>query len=231
MRILLISDIHSNWAALQAVREECDACLFLGDLVDYGVDPVPCVDWLRKHMTHGVRGNHDHGAAQAVTVRGAAGFRYLTGATRSLNRERLTEPDRRFLAELPVTRWLTVDSRRFLLVHATPRDPLEEFGRPEVEFWESRLRGLDADFVCVGHTHHPYTLRVGETVVVNPGSVGLQRDGDPRAAYAVITDGQVELRRVEYAIDAAVAAVESAPLPEQARYMLAEVYRNGRLIK
>ena len=64
MRILLVSDIHGNRAALEAVREECDVCLFLGDLVDYGIEPKPCIDWARRRMTHGVRGNHDHGAAQ-----------------------------------------------------------------------------------------------------------------------------------------------------------------------
>ena len=65
------------------MRESFDACLFLGDAVDYGCEPGPCVDWVREHATHAVRGNHDHGVAQRVTVSGAGGFRYLTGVTRA----------------------------------------------------------------------------------------------------------------------------------------------------
>src|ERR1700752_4047559 len=98
MRILLVSDIHSNWAALEAVRETYDVCLCLGDLVDYGVEPSPCVDWARKNVTHSVRGNHDHGAAQGVLVNGVAGFRYLTGVSRLVTCAKLTEDDRRYLA-------------------------------------------------------------------------------------------------------------------------------------
>src|SRR4051812_50031046 len=78
MRILLVSDIHANWPALTAVREACDVCLFLGDLVDYGCDPAPCVDWVRTNATHSIRGNHDHGAAQDVVVTGGGGVKYLT---------------------------------------------------------------------------------------------------------------------------------------------------------
>jgi putative phosphoesterase len=228
MRILLVSDIHGNRAALEAVREECDVCLFLGDLVDYGIEPKPCIDWARRRMTHGVRGNHDHGAAQGVAAQGAAGFRYLTAQTRPITRQQLDAADRRFLADLPVTRWLTLGGKRFLLVHGSPRDPLDDFAPPDTALWAERLRGVDADYVCVGHTHQQYTLRVNGTLVVNPGSVGLPRDGDPRAAYALITDVGVELRRVEYPIEEAIAAVEASPLPDQAKQMVTDIYRTGR---
>src|SRR6266480_5387503 len=76
MRILIVSDIHANWPALAAVRESCDVCLFLGDLVDYGTDPVPCIDWVRRNAHHSIRGNHDHGAAHGVSVTGGIGFKY-----------------------------------------------------------------------------------------------------------------------------------------------------------
>src|SRR5271165_1781162 len=107
MRILLVSDIHANWPALQALREPHDVCLCLGDVVDYGVDPAPCVDWVRRRTQHAVRGNHDHGAAQNVVTTGQRGFRYLTAVTRPLTRERLHADDLRFLAQLPVTRMVT----------------------------------------------------------------------------------------------------------------------------
>src|SRR5260370_41984730 len=104
MRILLLADIHANWAALQAINEPHDVCLFLGDLVDYGLEPAPCIDWVRRRAHHSVRGNHDHGVAQNVKVGGKNGFRYLTAVTRPLTQEKLTAQDRRFLGTLPRAR-------------------------------------------------------------------------------------------------------------------------------
>ena len=227
MRILLLADIHANWPALQAITEPHDVCLCLGDLVDYGMEPAPCIDWVRQHAHVTVRGNHDHGAAQGVAVTGRNGFKYLTGATRVAARPRLSPDDQRFLARLPVTRQLTLDRTRFFLVHATPRDPLDEYAPAEVDFWQRRLERVEADVVCVGHTHHPYVLEVGDKLVINPGSVGQPRDGDPRASYAVIEDFKVELRRVEYSVEDAVRTIEDSDLPEHAKTRLAEVLRNG----
>src|SRR3954464_11025975 len=180
MRILLLSDIHANRPALEAIREDFDVCLFLGDLVDYGVEPGPCIDWVRKNARYAVRGNHDHGAAQRVYVQGVGGFRYLTGVTRPRNIQALGEDDRRYLAGLPTSLWLTLGGKRFLLVHSTPRDPMDEFAPPDQEAWARRLQTIDADYVCVGHSHVQYMLQIGKTTLINPGSVGLPRDGDPR---------------------------------------------------
>jgi putative phosphoesterase len=228
MRILLIADIHANWAALQAVAvEPYDVCLCVGDLVDYGLEPSPCLAWVREKVQHIVRGNHDHGVAQNVVVHGRAGFKYLTGVTRPLTRERLDDGELRFLSRLPVTRSLTLDNTRYFLVHATPRDPLDEYASPDVEFWERRLQNVEADVICVGHTHQPYVLEVGDKLVVNPGSVGQPRDGDPRASYAVIEDYTVDLKRIEYPIEDTVAVIQASSLPDHAKDMLADVFRTG----
>jgi putative phosphoesterase len=231
MRILLTSDLHGNEPALAAIRERFDACLCLGDLVEYGPNPGACVDWVRQTGAITVRGNHDHGAAQGVDIQGASGFRYLTMATRASTAARLTETDRRFLADLPTSRMLTLGGAKILLVHASPRDPLDEYVPPDPAAWAPRLAGVSADFVCVGHTHVQYVLPVGSTTVVNPGSVGLQRDGDPRARYAVIEDGRVELKQVEYDPEPVVAEVAADPhLPGPARRILTDVYRLGRYV-
>lgn len=229
MRVLIVSDIHANWPALRAINEPFDLCLCLGDLVDYGPEPAPCVDWVREHARFCVRGNHDHGVAQDVTVQGVGGFRYLTSVTRPLSRARLDPERLRYLGRLPVTQQLQLNGRRILMVHATPRDPMDEYGPPEEEFWARRLEDTDADLVLVGHTHCQYELMVGRRRVVNPGSVGLPRDGDPRAAYAILEDGEVTLKRVDYPIEETIAAVEAAPLPDMARQALATVYRTGKL--
>src|SRR5260370_1421857 len=101
MRILLLADIHANWPALQAIQEPHDVCVCLGDLVDYGLEPAPCIDWVRRNAHHVVRGNHDHAVAQDVHVTGRTGFKYLTGVTRPLTRQRLGEGDLRYPARTP----------------------------------------------------------------------------------------------------------------------------------
>jgi putative phosphoesterase len=231
MRILVLADIHANWPALQAVQEPYDACFFIGDLVDYGLEPSPCIAWVREHATHSVRGNHDHGAAQLVQVNGRNGFKYLTSVTRPITQERLTADDRRYLSALPVSRTVTVADSRFLLVHATPRDPLDEYAVADKDFWSRRLQNVDANVICVGHTHHPYVLEVGDKLVINPGSIGQPRDGDPRASYAVIEDNRVELKRVEYDVEATVRTIQESGLPEPAKALLAEVVRSGGIAK
>ncbi len=231
MRILLLADIHANWPALQAIKEPFDACLALGDLVDYGLEPTPCIQWVRQRATHAVRGNHDHGVAQFVKVQGKNGFKYLTGMTRELTQERIGAEERRFLAALPVSKRVTIDGVKFLLVHATPRDPLDEYAIADAEFWSRRLAGIDVQVICVGHTHHPYILEVGDKLVINPGSVGQPRDGDPRAAYAIIDNQRVELKRIEYPVEETVATVLESTLPEPAKSLLAEVFRTGGLAK
>lgn len=229
MRILLISDVHANRAALAAINERFDLCLCMGDLVDYGCEPGPVVDWVRRNAAACVRGNHDHMVAQNVCTNGLAGFRYLSGVTRPVSRSRLDLSGFRYLCDLPVTRYLTLEKRKFLLVHATPRDPLDEYAPPEVEFWQRRLEGVGADVVCVGHTHQPYMLEVGRTMVINPGSVGLPRDGDPRASYAICDNGEVTLHRVEYKVEETVRSIDESPLPDAAKHLLIQIYRTGSL--
>jgi predicted phosphodiesterase len=186
---------------------------------------------VRKHATHAIRGNHDHGVAQFVRVHGKNGFKYLTGVTREVTQERLSADDRRFLSTLPVSKRTTIDGVKFLFVHATPRDPLDEYSIADVDFWSRRLADVDAQVICVGHTHHPYILEVGDKLVINSGSVGQPRDSDPRASYAIIENQRVELKRIEYAVEDTITTVLQSNLPEPAKALLAEVFRTGGLAK
>ncbi len=126
------------------------------------------------------------------------------------------------------------------MVHATPRDPLDEYAINDADFWERRLHDVDADVICVGHTHYPYVLPPAgmefkvagkDKVVINPGSVGQPRDGDPRASYAIIENQRVELKRVEYPVEDTVRTVLESSLPEPAKALLVEVFRTGGLAK
>jgi putative phosphoesterase len=229
MRILVVSDIHANWPALAAIDEPHDVCLCLGDLVDYGPDPSACVRWAMKHAHYSIRGNHDHGVAQGIPVTGENGYRYLTRVSRPLMWDALGQDERRYLLQLPLTQRVTLGGWRFLLVHGTPRDPLDEYLLKDPKVWAKRVQNVEADIVCVGHSHMQFNLSVNGTVVVNPGSVGQPRDGDPRAAYAIIDENRIELKRVEYSIDDAVARLEASALPDRAKQLMSYSLRNGRL--
>lgn len=227
MRILVLADIHANRVALDAIDERFDACLFTGDLVDYGADPAPCVEWIRTHANAVVRGNHDHAVAQRIPARGGPGFRGLAAATRPLHWDVLTPAQLRFLARMPVTDVVDLAGTTFYMVHGTPRDPLDEYLGEDADAWNNRLEMVDADFVLVGHTHVPFHLDLDRLQVLNPGSVGQPRDGDARASYAIIENGQVEIRRVAYDVDAAVRQMRDAGVSEWAVDRAEMTLRNG----
>jgi len=201
--------------------------LFLGDLVDYGVDPAPCVDWVREHATASVRGNHDHAVAQRVAARGGNGFRALAAATRPLQWEHLNNEQMGFLARMPVTQYLTVGEKTFYLVHGTPHDPLDEYLADNSELWQKRLEGINADVICVGHTHLPFHLDLGDKQVVNPGSIGQPRDGDWRGSYAILENGDVTLHRFEYDVEAALARIRDAGITGEAYRVAENALRHG----
>lgn len=227
MKILVLADVHANWFALSAIRESFDACLFVGDLVEYGVDPIPCIDWIRTHSTCAIRGNHDHSVAQRVPPPEGSGFRKLAGATRRLHWNVLQPSHVKYLSQLPVTQDLMLDGLRFHLVHATPRDPMDEYLIDDRDAWQKRLEHIDADFVCVGHTHIPFHLELDRCQLLNPGSVGQPRDGDPRASYAVIENGRVYNRRVEYDIESTIAQLQQSGLEPDLVEMASSVLRTG----
>jgi len=232
MRILVVSDLHGNAPALRAIleRERFDLALNAGDLVDYGPFPAECVRWSMSHCAYTVRGNHDHGVAQNVEVVGDHGYRYLTRIARPFMWPDLGPRERRYLLELPLTLRIDLDGLRILMVHGTPRDPLDEYVMGLVEPWTARLRDYkDIDLAIVGHTHHQFLLDLGEKRVLNPGSVGQPRDGDPRAAYAIIEDGRIQLHRVEYPIEQTLAGYEALGLPEKANQLFRESLTHGRL--
>lgn len=227
MKILVLADIHSNWPALSAINESFDACFFLGDLVDYASNPVPCLEWVQANATAAVRGNHDHAVAQRIVARGGSGFRKLAAATRPLQWSLLSPRHLKYLARLPVTCHLRLGGTRFALMHATPRDPMDEYLADDPAGWQLRVQGIDADIVCVGHSHVQFRLDIDGVQVINPGSVGQPRDGDPRCAYAVIEDGKVELKRVAYDIDATVAHLRNAGLDADVVDLAESALRTG----
>src|SRR5262249_23746892 len=134
--------------------------------------------------------------------------------------------DREFLRRLPTLAWFEWHGRYFRMAHATPQGDLFEY--LPMDQWGDRVQGLDADFVLLGHTHVQGLRSFGKTTVVNPGSVGLARDGGGEACYAVYEGGEVRLKRIPYDVGRTLAALRQAPLPQQVIDGLAGVLSAAR---
>lgn len=237
MRVLVLSDIHANLHALEAVLQaegdRYDELWCLGDTVGYGARPNECVDRVRELSTVVLAGNHDLAVLGKVNVERFGGD---AGRAARWTREVLGREQEAWLDTLEPQAHVG----RVALAHASPRDPIWEYVIDGPGAAIALSNEPDAKVVLVGHTHVPMSARsLGDRVtgghapagreeilaedirlLANPGSVGQPRDGDSRASYLVldIDDGEpvrVEFRRTEY--DAALTAKEivEAGLPAQ----------------
>ena len=233
MRTLIVSDIHSNLEALDAVLAHADReggfdrIWCLGDLVGYGPDPSACLGLLREFDLVAVAGNHDYAAAGVID---ASDFNGAAFAAIQWTAEQLAADDKSFLAGLP----MVSQQPPFTLVHGSLRDPIVEYlTHPSQAL--ATLELLTTPYCLVGHSHYPFICREnagwplflalpdgqpvaldGERCIVNPGSVGQPRDRDPRSGYAVFdSDGpSVEHFRIEYDIATTQNKMRSASLPQ-----------------
>lgn len=209
MRVGVISDIHANRVALDAVFEDMpkvDAVICAGDVVGYNPWPSECVDAMREREIPTIMGNHDR---SVVTGTGYPGNRMADAGVHHAIDE-LDDDQTAWLRSLPEER--TCFDGRMKIVHGHPDDP-NRYTYPGL-FSENLLD--EEDVLVMGHTHVQHHETYDEGVVMNPGSVGQPRDGDPRAAYAIVDldDLTVEERRVDYDIDAVIEAIEEAGLPK-----------------
>jgi predicted phosphodiesterase len=201
VRDAVLFDVHGNLAALDAVLAEAraegfDRLLFGGDLVLFGPEPAACVDRMRGlgDQLMAIKGNTD---------------RYVIDRQDDADRwaEALGDDRLAWLDALPDQ--LAVADQDALLVHATPRGD-EELLMPETPASEAAamLAGVRQHTLLCGHVHIQYRRPLAGHEVLNPGSVGMPLDGDPRAAWAIVSDGQVELRRISYDVEAVADRVE-----------------------
>lgn len=233
MQILVISDLHANWPALEAVlaAQPFDRVIVVGDLVSYGPHPREVVEWVRSHATVMVRGNHDDALACGSDCRCAPASKPLATATRAVHRRLLSPGDIQFLWSLPRTASLQSAGQTLFAVHASPRNHLYRYTlTPQAsdEHVRSQVGRVRADYVLLGHTHLPMVRSSGRRLVVNPGSVGQPRDGDPRASFAVIENGNVALKRVAYDVERTVRDLRGLPVPREIVDRLVSILRAGR---
>jgi len=233
-RLLVVADIHGNLAALDAVlAEPHDGVVCIGDIVGYGPFPALCVDRIRSELAITVQGNHDRGFADHIPFGSSARFRWIADATAPIAERQLDADALAYLRGLP--RWTipTLARMATLVVHATPGNPLYEYVGADAAAWARELNATEAEHLLVGHTHIQFDLTVDSAGrrrqrVVNPGSVGQPKDGDPRAAYALIEpDGSILLRRCTYDVEQTIRALYQSEIQRAAADVLAMLLRTG----
>ncbi len=235
MKILILSDIHANWYALEAVldKENYDALIFLGDVVDFGPSPRNCIKFLMKCSKTrfwGVRGDHDHAMAYGINSKCPGELNSISAVTREWGEEFLSSEEVGFLRRLPLSNKFSIDTIDFDLVHGSDID----FSKCQAESLDIKDTNTEeesgARFILVGHSHKPSIKTVGNTIILNPGSVGQPRDLNPRASYAVIDDGVPYIRRVSYDIERTVNDLERSALPKHMTSKLTSMLVIGGIV-
>jgi protein phosphatase len=138
-----------------------------------------------------------------------------------------TKEDLEFLRDLPLFRETRVNSTRFHLVHSSPTDPLFGYCAEESDRWLEEVTRIDTDVLIVGHTHTPFVRKVGNTTIVNPGSLGQPKTGRPLACYAVWEDGLISLREYAYPINDTIQHIRAMPISADDQEALIAVLESG----
>ena len=230
MRYAVLSDVHGNRPALDSVvaslnEAEVDGVVCLGDIVGYGADPGYAIAVLRELASVIVTGNHDAAASSREH-----GFSFNARATEAIDWTRgvLAKPEKTYLRGLP----FTAVHEGALLVHSSPRNPGTWPYVTTMRGARSAFSAFDEIVCFLGHTHEPaffewkdgkvtasplpsLTMSDGSRYIVNAGSVGQPRDGDPRASYAVVDtdERRITIHRVEYDTERAGRDILAAGLP------------------
>jgi len=240
MRIAIVSDVHGNFPALQAVvadleRERPELVVHGGDLALTGPQPADVVDLVRELEWPGVVGNTDEllwrPELRAPLQEASPGLgpllELLFEDYAPVTRGRLGEERIEWLRGLP-EEWRSGDD--LALLHAAPGDlwkaPMPDADDEELREAYGKLR---AELVVYCHIHQPFVRELGNGLTVaNCGSVGMPFDGDPRASYLIVDDGEASVRRVEYDVERHVAALSDPGYPDVER--LTRIAREGRFV-
>jgi putative phosphoesterase len=217
MRVGVLSDIHGNKVALEAVLSampSVDQLVCAGDVVGYNPWHADCVERLRERDAPTVQGNHDRAVA------GEAPHRFTAMASAGVDHatNQLSQAQLDWLDALPTHR--TVADGQVALVHGHPDDP-NRYTRPHQ--FHAGLLG-DESVLVIGHTHIQHHEVYDDGIVLNPGSVGQPRDEDPRAAFAVVDLAAMTVteHRVDYDTDAVIEAIDAAGLPREIGFRLTQ---------
>ena len=244
-RILILSDIHANIEALRTVIDyvkDYDKILFLGDAVDYGPNPDEVIDFLKENKALWVRGNHDTAVAFGVDCRCGEKTHDLSVYTReNISNKLITPNNKELLRKLSEKLILEIDGNKIYMVHATPTNPLYAYLYPwytDDQFLEalhepglSSRKIPNVNIFLLGHTHFQFMKKINNFLVVNPGSVGQPRDGDARAAFAILdTNTQnFEFHRVKYPIEQTIEKLRKLISNKEIFHRLANILKKGKV--
>ncbi|MGM0494150.1 MAG: metallophosphoesterase family protein [Armatimonadota bacterium] len=226
MRRLLIADVHANLPAFEAVLRDAgrvDELIFLGDIVGFGPHPAECVDLLQSTSARAIAGNHDRNVLR-VSDRSVARGEPVNWPR--WTRRQLTDAQLAYLASLPERMVMGAAGSTIHLIHHPPGAPYLHPQMPESEF-ARHFRALAGDTVFFAHSHRVIDRTVGGRRLVCVPSVGQPRDGDPRAGYALESEGELSFHRVAYDVEAAVAEVRSIGLSPAFTSRWVEFMRTG----
>lgn len=188
MKIGFISDVHANLPALEAVFRDMSArnvvqVYCAGDILGYYTYPDEVVDLLRRKGVHCIAGNHD----RAVLV-GTKGMNSIAAAAIEWTREHMSSSTYDYIRDLPNSIHRPVEEVMVAVHHGSPRHMSEYIFEEHVS--DELLAVAGAKLLVLGHTHQPYQVQFPTGHVINPGSVGQPRDGDPRASYAILDSSE-----------------------------------------
>ncbi|MFN3478858.1 MAG: metallophosphoesterase family protein [Thermodesulfovibrionales bacterium] len=233
MKIAIISDVHSNLEALESVlkdirKKRIERILFLGDAVGYGPNPNNCIDALKKECEILLAGNHDRAAVGMTDIEY---FNEFARAAIIWTAETLTEEHKEFLYRLPISKRFYSGIEDIFLVHSTPKEP--ESWHYLLTLWDAEVNfNYFTERICLlGHSHVPFiierklsgemmvyrdnaALKSGLRYIINAGSVGQPRDGDPRACYAIMDGDSIRFVRIDYNIKKTQMKMVEAGLPK-----------------
>ena len=212
----LIADVHSNAVALRAVLSalrgfSVERILHAGDIVGYNPYPDETIELFKKNNIISIAGNHD----RALVTGDTSGFNPYAKAALEWTRKAVLPDNSGYIKGLKNIESIIIDEKRIVLVHGSPFD-IDEYVYPEKVIPEL-LSAANADILVLGHTHIQFKKEYPEGIIVNPGSVGQPRDGNPRAAFAVLDteSGKIELERAAYDIEKVIEDMLAAHLPEK----------------
>lgn len=218
-KVAIIADIHSNLEALDAVLKHISSqegvlkIMCAGDIIGYGPSPNECCWTVQKLGIAVVQGNHDLN----VDLREMARFNKNAQAALVWTEKVMTQKNRSWLLGLPMMHKESIQGRTICMVHGSPQDPHYEYTNEQTPKYVMKhwLDDTGADVIIVGHTHQPFVRKIGDKLLVNAGSVGQPRDGDPRASYVMLDLKTLSAKvvRVPYNIDGCAEKIRKTTLP------------------
>lgn len=224
MKIALISDVHSNIIALDAVLADIDSVgagliLNAGDIVGYNPYPNETIERFKSRNIQSILGNHD----RAVIRFNPVGMNKMAAEAVLWTSKNIAAEGVDYLKDLKSRSFMTIGTHLCGIYHGSPRDDDEYLY--EVDAGRELLEMCECNILIVGHTHMPFIKRFDNGMIINSGSVGQPRDGDPRANYVLFDSdtGDLEIRRVSYDVDIVEKKVQSVGLPS----FLGERLRHG----